>query len=693
MSKSISNNTKYIKAVFVLLSILLVFQLFRIQILENNKWTVRSEIKNSLRNVYQATRGGVFFEDGSPLAVSELAYSIYALPASFKNDQVIKKGITIENFAKDFQEMIGIEENYVLDALKSGKQYIAIARKIKPEAVAKLEEKYSMTLGLWNSEQQFVRIYPNGSVASKIIGFVRPDDEGKDIGQYGIEQYFDGILRGSEGIFEGQKDNEDNVIVNRDFDSVSSKNGINITLTIDRNIQALLEQKLMWWLNKTKSKEVSAVIMEVNTGRVIAMGNVPTYDPNKYWEGELVDCNIEYYKVLHKKCNPEKPAEEEVKIEEQKKKDEENTIYPDGYLEQLRKLEAEQKRLEEEKKKLEEALNADKGPELTTEEQQRLLKYPSSVRTVFRKESLPPGDVYRNSAASSIYEPGSVIKVLTLSTAYNFETIPVDPNYSLGSHKGCEEVIDVVLCTNSKRAVSSLNVEQMLNTSDNIGAFRIAQTMPAKDFAETFQRYGLGQTSGIELADEPFFRMKAADEWTKVDLSTGAFGQGSVAFTPLQMTAAWNALASNGTYYKPTVVKAINDNGQIKNFDPQPLRQVVTPEAAKNALDVNTDSTKRGNIRAREFFKSYSFSGKTATANIPKPDGLGYLPNALNMGYVGVAPAENPKFTMFVWFNEPKLGENGAPAESINTAQWAWLDIADELMIKFNIPPKTSSIN
>jgi cell division protein FtsI/penicillin-binding protein 2 len=393
--------------------------------------------------------------------------------------------------------------------------------------------------------------------------------------------------------------------------------------------------------------------------------------------------------VLNKKCNPEKPAEAVIEKEKEDKKAQENTIYPDGYLEQLKKLEDDQKRLEAEKKKLEETLNANKEPELTAEEKARLEKYPTALRSVFRKESLPPGDVYRNSASSSMYEPGSVVKVLTLSTAFNFKTIPIDPNYQLGSHKGCEKVVDVVLCTNSKRAVPSLTTEQMLNTSDNIGAFRIAQTMPAKDFAQTFQRYGLGQTSGIELSDEPFFRMRSPEEWSKVDLSTGAFGQGSVAFTPVQLTAAWNAVASGGTYYKPTVVKAINDNGQIKNFEPQALRQVVTPEAAKSALEINTLSTSKSNIKARQFFQKYSFSGKTATANIPKIDGLGYQKDKLNMGYIGVAPAENPKFTMFLWFNEPKLGENGAPADSVNTAQWAWIDIADELMIKFNIPTRT----
>lgn len=689
MHKSLSQNTKYIKIIFVVLSALLVVQLFRVQILENNKWTVRSAIKNNLRQNYQATRGSVYFNDGSPLAISELAYSVYAIPQGFKQDEARKANVNFEDFAKDFEEIIGVDKQYVLDALNSDKHYVAVARKVTPEVLKKFEEKYPKKLGIWNEEQQFIRKYPNNSLAAKVIGFVRPDDNGNEIGQYGVEQYFDGILRGSDGLFEGQVDGGGQVIVNREFESVTSKDGIDITLTIDRNVQALLEQKLMRWLNVTKAKRVTAVVMEVNTGRIIAMGDVPTYDPNKYWEGELIDCNLDYYKLLHKKCNPDKPVEEVKKEEEEKAKEEkEELIYPDGYHERLKKLEEEQKRLEEEKKKLEELANANKPAELTAEEQAKLAKVSPFIRSVYRKESLPPSDVYRNSASSSLYELGSMVKVMTLATAYNYKTIPTDPNYQLGSHKGCEQVVDVVLCTSSKRAESALNVEQMLAKSDNIGAFRIAQTMPAKDFANIFQRFGLGKASGIELADEPVFKMKDPEEWTKVDLSTGAFGQGSVAFTPVQFTAAWNSLASGGTHYKPTVVKSINDNGKVKNFDPIKELQVVTPEAAKDAIDVAATATKNSTKRAKDFYEKYPFAGKTATANIPNPKGPGYLKDALNVGYIGVAPIENPKFTMMVWFTEPKLSETGAEGTSLTIGQYAWLDIADEMMIKLNIPPK-----
>lgn len=696
MQKALTSNTRYLKIVFFLLALLLIVQLFRIQVIENGKWTVRSAIKNNLRSTYQATRGSVYFDDGSPLAVSELAYSLYALPDAFKSTSLASKNITKEGFAKDFEEIVGVDHLTVLDALNSGKQYVAIARKIKPEVVQQLQQKYPLSDGLWNPEQQFIRKYPNNSLAAKVIGFVRPDDNGIEVGQYGVEQYFDGILRGSDGLFEGQKDDNGQVIVNRDFENVSSKNGINITLTIDRNIQALLEQKLMQWMDITKSKRVTAVVMEVNTGRIIALADVPTYDPNKYWEGELIDCSLQYYNLLHKKCNPDKPVEEVQKDEANKtKQEQQDLIYPDGYQDQLKKLQEEQARLDAEKKKLEDSIkNGTQEDGLTAEEQKKLESVSPAIRSVFRKESLPPSDVYRDDASSALFEMGSMVKVMTLATAYNYGTIPADPNYQLGSHKGCEPVLDVTICTSTKKPESSLSVEEMLRKSDNIGAFRIAQTMPAVDFAHTFQRFGLGKASGVELADEPVFKMKDPENWSKVDLSTGAFGQGSVAFTPIQFTAAWNALASKGAYYKPTVVKSIDDNGKVKTFDDiKSTIQTVTPEAAEEALTVNAIATRNTSSRAKIFYDKYTFSGKTATANIPNPDGPGYLKDALNVGYIGVAPLNNPKFTMMVWFNEPKQAEGGRSPDSISVGQWSWLDIANEMMIKMNIPPQNIGKN
>lgn len=688
MQMSIIKKVVYLKFLFSFLVVILIVQLFRLQVLEHQRWTMRAEQKSILRTTYKATRGSIYFEDGTPFAVSQLVYAVYALPQEFKKEPAKRAKVTIENFAKDFAELTGLNKDIILDSIKSDKLYVNIGKRIDPEIISALQEKYPRDLNIWNIEPQYIRFYPNKEIGAKIIGFVRQNDKGEEIGQYGIEQYFDGVLRGTEGFFEGVKDRKKQIIANEKFESIASRNGIDITLTINRSIQALADAQAKKYNDIVKAKETTIVIMEPNTGRLLAVSNYPTYDPNRFWEGELIDCSLEYY-MLHEKCNPQVVPTPSSTIT-QNQDDNNQIIYPDGYLEKLKEIEEQQRKLEEEKRKLEDQLKNTPKDELTEEEKAKLSKYSPFVQEVFRKKSLPLSDVYRNSANSSLYEPGSVVKVLTLSIAYNYNTIPKDPKYSLGGHQGCEKVVDVSLCTYTKLPKSSLNVEEMLLTSDNIGALRIAQTVPQIDFVNTYQKFGLGKLTGVELADEALFITKSPRDWTKVDVSTAAYGQGSVAFTPIQLTAAWNTLASDGKYYAPTIVKSINDNGRKKDFNPVMVREVVTPDAARDALKVSAIAMSNRNVRAREFYSKYPFAGKTGTANIPKSKGSGYEANVINASYIGVAPLDNPKFTMLVWFREPRLSVTGGTPDGSNTAQIAWFDIAEQLMLKLGIPPRNS---
>lgn len=695
MDSRLKFNTYFIKIIFFFIVSLLIVQLFRLQVLENRRWAIRADIKNRLNKTFQASRGKILFADGSPLAVSELAYEISALPQGFNDKKVKNTGITPGSFARDIAAITGLDEDAVLKLiLLPNRVSVPIARKVSSEVLDQIQKKYPLDLGIWTYVEQTKRVYPDKSVAAKLVGFVGSNEKGEDVGRYGLEEYFDGVLRGSEGILEGKKDSREQVIVNEDFDNISSKNGIDIQLTIDRGIQVMLEERLMYWLDKVKAKEATAVIMEPNTGRIIAAANVPTYDPNKYWEGEIIDCKYEVYNVAQNNCNK---IEE---VPEENNKDEKKNTYPEGYESRLKEIEDQKRKLEEEEKRLrgENQEEQQEQSNLETKKRERdakvaakLQKYGPSVREIFRKESLPLAEVYRDSVSSFTYEPGSVVKVITLATAYNYRSIPVSPDYQLGGHNGCEKVMDRTLCTADKRAKSSLTVEEMLQNSDNVGALRVAQTVKVQDFAETLNKFGLGKGTGIELAAESVFTPKDKDLWTRVDQATAAYGQGSVSYTPIQLTNAWNILASDGKSYKPTLVKQINDNGKIKIFEPQFQEHIISEKAAKDALNISSLATsKGGGPQTKDFYKKYPYAGKTGTANIPDPHGNGYLPDVANTSYIGIAPLDNPKITMLVWFREPRLGFNTQSLGALTTAQPAWLDIAERVMVKMNVVPKNN---
>lgn len=689
MDKHLKHNSLYVKIVFSLLISVLILQLFRIQVLQHTKWLTRSSVRNEFKKTYNASRGMVLFADGSPLAINQPAYGIYVLTDSFESKKVKEKGFTRDKLASIFSNIFKLNKDIILERIsKTQVKYVSVVNRISEDDLTLLKNQIPEDLGLWSSEKQTKRVYPDKTLAAKLIGFLGKDDDGNDIGRYGIEEYFDGVLKGTEGIFEGKKDSSNRVIVNEDFQSITSKNGMDITLTIDRGVQSILEDRLMFWLDKFKAKEATAVIMEPNTGRILAAANVPTYDPNEYWKGEKIDCKLEYYSLLNSECQKKVEETSKENTTEEKKSDENQVFYPEGYEKRLKELEEEKRKILEEAQKQNPATQSDPNS-LTDDEKKKLEKYPERVREIFRKNSLPYGDVYRNSANSFTYEPGSVLKVITLAIAYNYKVIPVDPNYQLGSHQGCEKVADVTLCTAQKRPKPGLTVKEMLKDSDNIGAYRIGDKVLTKDFAETLMKFGLGKQTGVELADESVFSIKDPGTWSIVDQSTASYGQGSVAFTPIQMTNVWNILASGGKSYKPTLIKEVNDNGQVKKFEPEFIEQVINEQAALDALKVASLATSDATYRmSRDFYAKYPYVGKTGTANIPKPNGAGYLDDVVNTSFIGVAPANKPKFTMLVWFREPRSSIDNDFPNGVNTAQTAWLDIAEKLMLKFNIAPQ-----
>lgn len=694
MDNHLKKNTLFIKGVFFFLTASLILQLFRLQVVEHKRWLTRSEIRNELRKTYQASRGSVYFADGSPLAVSELAYGIFALPDGFDNGKVKDVGVTREKFAEDMSTLLKIDKQSLLDRISNPKlKYVAVANKVSVDTLEEINELYDKSMNIWTYEEQTKRVYPDKTLASKIIGFVGKDEDGNDVGRYGIEAYFDGVLKGSEGIFEGIRDSKNQIIVNEEFDNVTSKNGIDLTLTIDRGIQSMLEERLWYYMDRYKAKGATGVIMEPNTGKIFAIADLPTYDPNEYWIGEKVICDPEFdYYILNEQCNKKtEPTPTPTPTDDEDSKE---LYFPEGYEEQrLKEIEEEKKKLEEEEQKVREQSSKTKE-ELEEEERQKIIndpriaKYPVFAREIFRTKQLNPSEVYRNAANSYLYEPGSVQKVITLAIAYQYKTVPTSPSYRLGSHTGCEKVIDATLCTSGKVPRTNLTVEEMLEKSDNVGALRVAKTVDIKTYVETLQRFGLGRTTGVELADEPAYNMKDPTQWTRVDQATASYGQGSLSMTPIQMCHAWNILASGGKSYKPTVVKEINDNGKRKEFEPEFVEQVITEQAARDALQVNAVATSKSIRSAQELYAQYPFSGKTGTADIPNPNGVGYLSKVVNTSYVGIAPLDNPRFTMLIWFREPRMSIDSVSPNGANTAQYAWVDIASRLMVKMNIAPR-----
>lgn len=219
-------------------------------------------------------RGVIEAHDGDktvPLVLNEERFTLYADPKFVKDP---------ERVAAQLQKVLGGDQNQYIEKMKADTRYAILQKKLtraQQEAVAALELKGVGT----KAESQ--RVYPQGTLAAQLLGFVNDDGEGK----YGIEQFLNQQLRGQPGQMKAVTDakgvplvaNSDNVIVD-------PKPGQQVVLTIDVPMQRQLETILKDGLDKAKAKSGSAIIMDPNTGAIKAMANYPTYNPAEFYKQE-----------------------------------------------------------------------------------------------------------------------------------------------------------------------------------------------------------------------------------------------------------------------------------------------------------------------------------------------------------------------------------------------------------------------
>lgn len=222
-----------------------------------------------------ATRGTIYAHDGSgeiPIVLNQQLYVLYADPLNVKH---------AEEAAAKIAPIIGGDESKYVKLMKTKKtRYVVLAKKL-PENKAKKIDALKLP-GVGTISQDY-RTYPQANLTAQVLGFV--NDEGK--GKYGVEQFLNKQLTGTPGQLKAITDaNGVPLAASKDNISVASKNGQNITLTIDIAIQQQLESILAQGAKNAKAAGASALIMDPKTGAIKAMANVPTYDPSQYFNVE-----------------------------------------------------------------------------------------------------------------------------------------------------------------------------------------------------------------------------------------------------------------------------------------------------------------------------------------------------------------------------------------------------------------------
>jgi cell division protein FtsI/penicillin-binding protein 2 len=251
----------------------IIVRLFQLQIVDNAKYLALADAEQMKRFEIPAQRGLIYAMDGktpTKLVMNESIYTVFADPQTIKDDdksEIISK----------IKEVAGGNVRDGFEALldKKESRYQILATKLSRKQAEMIKEKDFTGIGFQETSQ---RVYPEGQLASQVLGFV--NSEG---GQYGIEGSLNDELSGKDGQLKTVTDVSGIplTIGTRDIDT-PAEDGKNVVLSIDRNIQAQTEKILKAKLEASGAKDGSVIVMDPQTGKIMAMANYPTYNPSEY---------------------------------------------------------------------------------------------------------------------------------------------------------------------------------------------------------------------------------------------------------------------------------------------------------------------------------------------------------------------------------------------------------------------------
>ena len=465
-----------------------------------------------------AKRGAILDRNGNPLAVSEDSATIYADPLLIRNPAKV---------AYQLSAVLGLPADQLLRKLADRSHgFVYLVRKgdiSKGHAVDKLKIHGVGTL------VEPRRRYPQGSLASQVLGTVGTDNYGLS----GLEQRFDKTLHGTDGGEQVVKDalgRPVSIVVKR-----QAVAGQDLRLTIDAAIQERVEAVLAGVGQTYRPKGATALVLDPRNGSILALANWPRVDANN----------------------------------------------------------------------------------------------PGSA----------PAYAQQNRAVTNSYEPGSTFKAFTVSGALQDGLItPNTPFYLPPTIL----VADRTIKDAEPRGPETLPVKQILAQSSNVGAVKIGLRLGPTRFDKWVRAFGFGKPTGVDLPGESPGIVLHPKQYSGSSLGNLPIGQGE-AVTPIQMAAAYSAIANGGVMVRPHIVGG----------DPAPARRVIKRSTAMAVSKMLEGVLAPGGTAPEASVPGYVLAGKTGTAQ--KPDGSGgYSNTKFVASFVGFAPARNPRLLVAVMVDEPQ---------------------------------------
>lgn len=255
-----------------------------------------------------------------------------------------------------------------------------------------------------------------------------------------------------------------------------------------------------------------------------------------------------------------------------------------------------------------------------------------------------PSDLQRNRTVTDTYEPGSTFKLITVAGALSERVVAPSTRFTLPYEL---QVADRVIHDAEERGTINYSVRQILAHSSNIGAITLAQLLGRTRMSSWISRFGFGRTTGVDFPGESPGIVLPPAKWSGSTIGNVPIGQG-IAVTPVQMAAAYGAIANRGVWSRPHLVDHVERSGRPSLHRRRLVSAPIAGELMTMMKDVVAEGT--GQYAA---IPGYQVAGKTGTAQKPDSHG-GYATGRYVASFVGIVPASRPRLVVLVTVDEPR---------------------------------------
>ena len=468
-----------------------------------------------------ANRGRIVDRRGEALAISTPVKSLWAIPEEFRAtpEQLARLGALLGMTPDEIRQRVA----------EASRDFVYVKRQVPPERADRAAEL--RIPGLFQV-REYRRYYPAGEVMAHVLGFTGAEDAGQE----GIELAYQEHLAGKSGSRRVIRDRLGQIV--EDVEGIrAAQEGKDLQLALDARIQNLAFSQLKSAVAEHRAKAGGIVVIDAMTGELLALANLPTYNPNN--RARLTGAQL------------------------------------------------------------------------------------------------------RNRVFTDIFEPGSTLKPFTVATA--LESGRITPQTTIQTSPGSFTIGKATI--HDAHAAGLLTVEQVIQKSSNVGAAKIALSLPAESMWKMFRSVGFGAAPGLGFPGEASGKVRPYRNWRPIEQATMAYGHG-ISVSLVQLAHSYLAFARDGEVVPLSLTKI--------DAPPAP-RRVLTAETARAVRRMLEMAVQPGGTAPRAQIMGYRVAGKTGTAH--KEENGGYAAHKYVSSFVGFAPVSDPRLVVAVMIDEPSNGQ------------------------------------